>query len=176
MTTIKFNDLLVSDHGSDRGCNSGHVKSGPRAKKISTKPGDWTCPDRVCGGKNFSWRNRCFKCQKCTKSTNPMRFRVASPEFREKPPNSNAKSGDWTCPTRGCGNTSDFFLRKERPNCSKTMIFRVKPFEFCRLCTFLHFCFVGNETQPIRYNHKKILKNNNKSVNLKAAPKFKWFY
>ena len=111
MTTIKFNDLIVSDQISDRDLSGGHVKRGHQTKSAS-RPGDWLCPDRGCGNRNFFWRTKCFKCQK-PKPVNPITFRVDAKEFNEKQPNSNAKSGDWTCPTRGCGTTSDFFFKKD---------------------------------------------------------------
>ena len=109
MTTIKFNDLIVSDQISDRDFSGGHVKRGPQTKSAA-RPGDWPCPDRGCGNRNFSWRTKCFRCQK-PKPVNPIKFRVDAQEFNVKQSNSNAKPGDWTCPTQGCGTTSDFFSK-----------------------------------------------------------------
>ena len=56
MTTIKFNDLIVSDQISDCDFSGGHVKRGPQTKSAA-RPGDWPCPDRGCGNRNFSWRD-----------------------------------------------------------------------------------------------------------------------
>ena len=72
---------------------------GPTAR-LETRPGDWRCTG--CANINFSWRDKCNKCEQPRGDTPAESGGWSGPPLPGGVPGREARPGDWDCPR--CGN------------------------------------------------------------------------